>query len=150
MSKDLAEAVRLSRASAIDLGHATIGVDDLAIGILGTEESNVHQLLGVTHSHTVSIRDEIGLNPDPRSTEDMSADTASPLTLGGTIRLTLTAENTMQAAFEEASRCNSSLPHSEHLLLAILNNREHPTTQVFTRFGITYESLNRAIGSQKM
>lgn len=147
-SDGMKEALKLSREAALETGHATIGLDDLLIGILRSGSGAGARLIGSLAGDLRKIEESVRQTPNMRSSEDqVEVDGSAPIT-PGSILLTSSAESAVKRAYEEAFSRKKSEVGTEHLLLSILQDEDNVVSRALATSGITYQSVRAAIDRQ--
>ena len=121
-----------SKEEAIRLGQSTVGTEHFILAILQEGGGKAIDILQSLNTDIDCLKQNIhtltsarGLNPPSHNA----------------IHFTLQAERAMQTTFLEAKLAQSEVINTGHLLLSILRNENDPTTKVFNRLGIDYESV---------
>ncbi len=139
MKKNFSSRVQIvmqyAREEALRLGHDYIGTEHLLLGLIREGE-------GVA----VEILKNLGCDLDElkRSIEDAVRTTGDTMTIGD-IPLTKRAEKILKMAYMEAERYKSDVTGTEHLLLALVREREGVAAQVLLSFDITYELVREEL-----
>jgi len=120
-----------SKEEAVRLGQSTVGTEHFILAILQENEGSAINLLRNLNIDMEKLRQNIhtltsarGLNPP-----NFNA-----------VHFTVQAERAMQATYLEAKRMQSDVINTAHLLLSILRNENDPTTKVFNKLGLNYET----------
>ena len=121
-SKNLQSILKLAKEEAIRLGHSYVGSEHLLIGLLKIKTGTSKKIFELYDVNVVSINKMI---------EDLISSSESTISLGH-LPLSMRAERVLKNAYLEASSRNSNVADDEHLLLAMLREKE----------GIVYEVLN--------
>jgi ATP-dependent Clp protease ATP-binding subunit ClpC len=140
-NEGMTEAIRLSRESAIEANHSTIGIDDLTIGILRSGNGRGAQIIQTLGVNTKKLEDAIRDNPDTRSADESASETMAIPVSKESIFLTSIAEESVKNAHQEAARSGASSVGTEHLLLSILRDESQEAAQVLISQGVTYEKV---------
>ena len=116
--------IQYSREEALRLGHDYIGTEHLLLGLIREGE-------GIA----IEILRNVGCDLDEikKSVEDAVRTTADTMTIGD-IPLTKRAEKILKMAYMEAERYKSGVTGTEHLLLALVREREGVAAQVLLSF----------------
>ncbi len=139
MKKNFSSRVQIvmqyAREEALRLGHDYIGTEHLLLGLIREGE-------GVA----VEILKNLGCDLDElkRSVEDAVRTTGDTMTIGD-IPLTKRAEKILKMAYMEAERYKSDVTGTEHLLLALVREREGVAAQVLLSFDITYDLVREEL-----
>ncbi len=130
-SQRVQRVIQLSREEARRLGHDHIGAEHLLLGLIREGEG-----LAVT------ILQRLGCDLDEIRTavEDALGVTGETTTYGN-IPFTRRAEKVLKMAYNEAERYRSDIIGTEHLLLALVKEREDIASQVLHTFDVTYEAV---------
>lgn len=139
MKKNFSSRVQIvmqyAREEALRLGHDYIGTEHLLLGLIREGE-------GVA----IEILKNLGCDLDElkRSVEDAVRTTGDTMTIGD-IPLTKRAEKILKMAYMEAERYKSDVTGTEHLLLALVREREGVAAQVLLSFDITYDLVREEL-----
>ncbi|MDZ7331637.1 MAG: ATP-dependent Clp protease ATP-binding subunit [candidate division KSB1 bacterium] len=139
MKKNFSSRVQIvmqyAREEALRLGHDYIGTEHLLLGLIREGE-------GVA----IEILKNLGCDIDElkRSVEDAVRTTGDTMTIGD-IPLTKRAEKILKMAYMEAERYKSDVTGTEHLLLALVREREGVAAQVLLSFDITYDLVREEL-----
>jgi len=127
--------IQYSREEALRLGHDYIGTEHLLLGLIREGE-------GIA----IEILRNLGCDLDEikKSVEDAVRTTGDTMTIGD-IPLTKRAEKILKMAYMEAEKYKSDVTGTEHLLLALVREREGVAAQVLFSFDITYESIREEL-----
>ncbi|MDZ7270615.1 MAG: ATP-dependent Clp protease ATP-binding subunit [candidate division KSB1 bacterium] len=130
-SQRVQRVIQLARDEARRLGHDHIGAEHLLLGLIREGEG-----LAVT------ILQRLGCDLDEIRTavEDALGVTGETTTYGN-IPFTRRAEKVLKMAYNEAERYRSDIIGTEHLLLALVKEREDIASQVLHTFDVTYEAV---------
>ncbi len=127
--------IQYSREEALRLGHDYIGTEHLLLGLIREGE-------GIA----VEILKNLGCDLDEvkKSVEDAVRTTGDTMTIGD-IPLTKRAEKILKMAYMEAERYKSDVTGTEHLLMALVREREGVAAQVLLSFDVTYELVREEL-----
>lgn len=127
--------IQYSREEALRLGHDYIGTEHLLLGLIREGE-------GIA----VEILRNLGCDLDEikRAVEDAVRASGDTMTIGD-IPLTKRAEKILKMAYMEAERYKSDVTGTEHLLLALVREREGVAAQVLLSFDVTYELVREEL-----
>jgi len=127
--------IQYSREEALRLGHDYIGTEHLLLGLIREGE-------GIA----IEILRNLGCDLDEvkKSVEDAVRTTGDTMTIGD-IPLTKRAEKILKMAYMEAERYKSGVTGTEHLLLALVREREGVAAQVLLSFDVTYELVKEEL-----
>ncbi len=129
--------IQYSREEALRLGHDYIGTEHLLLGLLRESE-------GIA----IEILNNLGCDLDElkKSIEDAVKTTGDTMTVGD-IPLTKRAEKILKMAYMEAERFKSDVTGTEHLLLALVREKEGVAAQVLMSFDVTHELVKEELGN---
>ncbi len=127
--------IQYAREEALRLGHDYIGTEHLLLGLIREGE-------GIA----VEILKNLGCDLDEvkKSVEDAVRTTGDTMTIGD-IPLTKRAEKILKMAYMEAERYKSDVTGTEHLLMALVREREGVAAQVLLSFDVTYELVREEL-----
>jgi len=127
--------IQYSREEALRLGHDYIGTEHLLLGLIREGE-------GIA----IEILRNLGCDLDEikKAVEDAVRTTGDTMTIGD-IPLTKRAEKILKMAYMEAERYKSDVTGTEHLLLALVREREGVAAQVLLSFDVTYEFIREEL-----
>lgn len=127
--------IQYSREEALRLGHDYIGTEHLLLGLIREGE-------GIA----VEILKNLGCDLDEvkKSVEDAVRTTGDTMTIGD-IPLTKRAEKILKMAYMEAERYKSGVTGTEHLLMALVREREGVAAQVLLSFDVAYELVREEL-----
>jgi ATP-dependent Clp protease ATP-binding subunit ClpC len=127
--------IQYSREEALRLGHDYIGTEHLLLGLIREGE-------GIA----IEILRNLGCDLDEikKSVEDAVRTTGDTMTIGD-IPLTKRAEKILKMAYMEAERYKSNVTGTEHLLLALVREREGVAAQVLLSFDVNYELIREEL-----
>ena len=127
-------ALNLALEAARELGHSYVGTEHLVLGLIGEKESIAHKVLTVNGAKHARLKqaliDYVGIG----SKKDISATDMSP-------RLA----RTIESASEEALRSGARLIGTEHLLSALINQRDAVGTRLLESEGISLSELRSSL-----
>ena len=121
-SKRVQNIIKYGKEEAIRLGHSYVGSEHLLLGLLREASGKSAKIFDIYDCDIDDIRAMV---------EDMIKTSGGTMTLGH-LPLTRRAERILRNAFNEAVSLNVNISDDEHLLLAMLKERE----------GIAFEVLN--------
>ncbi|MBC8180600.1 ATP-dependent Clp protease ATP-binding subunit [candidate division KSB1 bacterium] len=129
--------IQYSREEALRLGHDYIGTEHLLLGLLRESE-------GIA----IEILNNLGCDLDEliKSVEDAVKTTGDTMTVGD-IPLTKRAEKILKMAYMEADRFKSDVTGTEHLLLALVREKEGVAAQVLMSFDVNYDLIKEELGN---
>lgn len=127
--------IQYSREEALRLGHDYIGTEHLLLGLIREGE-------GVG----IEILKNLGCDIDElrKSIEDAVKTTGDTMTIGD-IPLTKRAEKILKMAYMEAEKYRSDVTGTEHLLLALVKEKEGVAAQVLQTFDINYDAVREEL-----
>ena len=129
-----AEALRLSRESAEELGHGYVGSEHLLLGLLREEEGLAHRVLT-----EYGLTDEMILSVLRRSVGAGLAGTAPSQ------GLTPRAKGVVELAVSEAARMGSPMIGTEHLLMGILREGGNMALRILRTVGVDPKKMYSSI-----
>ncbi|MBC7186800.1 MAG: ATP-dependent Clp protease ATP-binding subunit, partial [Calditrichaeota bacterium] len=136
-SQRVQRVIQLSRDEARRLGHDHIGTEHLLLGLIREGEG-----LAVT------ILQRLGCDLDEiRSAVEDAVGVTGETTTYGNIPFTRRAEKILKMAYNEAERYRSDIIGTEHLLLALVKERDDVASQVLHTFDVTYEAVAQELES---
>ncbi|MCR4439806.1 MAG: ATP-dependent Clp protease ATP-binding subunit [bacterium] len=136
-SQRVQRVIQLSRDEARRLGHDHIGTEHLLLGLIREGEG-----LAVT------ILQRLGCDLDEiRSAVEDAVGVTGETTTYGNIPFTRRAEKALKMAYNEAERYRSDIIGTEHLLLALVKERDDVGSQVLHTFDVTYEAVAQELES---
>ena len=127
--------IQFSREEALRLGHDYIGTEHLLLGLIREGE-------GIA----VEILRNLGCDLDEikRSVEDSVKTSGDTMTIGN-IPFTKRAEKILKMAYVEAEKYKSDIIGTEHLLLALVKEKDGVAAQVLLSFDVTYDSVREEL-----
>jgi ATP-dependent Clp protease ATP-binding subunit ClpC len=123
--------IQFSREEALRLGHDYIGTEHLLLGLIREGEGIAVEILRNLGSDLDEIK---------RSVEDAVKSTGETMTIGN-IPFTKRAEKILKMAYVEAEKYKSDIIGTEHLLLALVKEKDGVAAQVLLSFDVTYETV---------
>ena len=127
--------IQYAREEALRLGHDYIGTEHLLLGLIREGEGIAIEVLRNLGCDLDELR---------RSVEDAVRTTGDTMTIGD-IPLTKRAEKILKMAYVEAEKYKSDVTGTEHLLLALVREREGVAAQVLMSFDVTYEVIREEL-----
>ena len=127
--------IQYSREEALRLGHDYIGTEHLLLGLIREGEGIAIEILRNLGGDLDEIK---------KAVEDAVRTTGDTMTIGD-IPLTKRAEKILKMAYMEAERYKSAVTGTEHLLLALVREREGVAAQVLLSFDVTYELIREEL-----
>ncbi|MFQ5707491.1 MAG: ATP-dependent Clp protease ATP-binding subunit [bacterium] len=127
--------IQFSREEALRLGHDYIGTEHLLLGLVREGE-------GIA----VEILRNLGCDLDElkRSVEDSVKSSGETMTIGN-IPFTKRAEKILKMAYVEAEKYKSDIIGTEHLLLALVKEKDGVAAQVLLSFDVTYDTVREEL-----
>ncbi|MDZ7263641.1 MAG: AAA family ATPase, partial [candidate division KSB1 bacterium] len=134
-SSRIQSVMQYAREEALRLGHDYIGTEHLLLGLIREGEGMA-----------VEILKNLGCDLDElkRAIEDAVRTTGDTMTIGD-IPLTKRAEKILKMAYVEAERYKSDITGTEHLLLALVREKEGVAAQVLISFDLTYDVIREEL-----
>jgi ATP-dependent Clp protease ATP-binding subunit ClpC len=130
-SPKLKEVISFSREEALRLRHDQIGIEHLLLGLIREGDG---MALKVLHSL------QIDLTLFRRKIEDAIKDKVTAMPTNTTsLPLTKQAEKVLKITLLEAKSMQQDTVATEHLVLAILKNKDNLATQLLNKWDVTYE-----------
>lgn len=128
--------IQFARDEALRLGHDYIGTEHLLLGLIREGEGIAIEILHVLGCDLDEVKQAV---------EDAGRVTSDTMTLGN-IPFTKRAEKILKSAYVEAERYKSDIIGTEHLLLALVKEREGLAAQILTSFGVSYDGVATELG----
>ncbi|MFQ5864217.1 MAG: ATP-dependent Clp protease ATP-binding subunit [bacterium] len=127
--------IQFSREEALRLGHDYIGTEHLLLGLIREGE-------GIA----VEILRNLGCDLDEikNSVEDSVKSAGETMTIGN-IPFTKRAEKILKMAYVEAEKYKSDIIGTEHLLLALVKEKDGVAAQVLISFDVTYDTVREEL-----
>ena len=139
-SQTVQKIMKNAKEEAIQLGHSYVGSEHLLLGILREVNCKAKEILEQVISDVEEIRIMIQ--------EMLKNSTSGTLTLGH-LPLTRRAERILRNTFAEALVLEEKTADDEHLLLAILKEKEGIAIEVLNAFEINYSTVFELIKESK-
>jgi len=127
--------IQFSREEALRLGHDYIGTEHLLLGLIREGEGIAVEILRNLGTDLDEIK---------RAVEDAVKSTGETMTIGN-IPFTKRAEKILKMAYVEAEKYKSDIIGTEHLLLALVKEKDGVAAQVLLNFDITYDSVREEL-----
>ena len=127
--------IQFSREEALRLGHDYIGTEHLLLGLIREGEGIAVEILRNLGTDLDEIK---------RAVEDAVKTTGETMTIGN-IPFTKRAEKILKMAYVEAEKYKSDIIGTEHLLLALVKEKDGVAAQVLLNFDITYEAVREEL-----
>jgi len=131
-SQTVQKIMKNAKEEAIQLGHSYVGSEHLLLGILKESNCTAKEIIEELVSDIEEMRIMIQ--------EMLKTSTSGTLTLGH-LPLTRRAERILRNTFSEASILDQKTADDEHLLLAILKEKEGIAIEVLNAFEINYSTV---------
>jgi len=127
--------MQLAREESARLGHDYIGTEHFLLGIIRDGE-------GVA----VNVLENLGLDLDEvrQSIEDATATMGGSMTIGQ-VPFTPRAKQVLEIAAYEARALKSKFVGTEHLLLALVKDKDGSASQILSAFGVNYKMIKDEI-----
>ena len=134
--------MQLAREESARLGHDYIGTEHFLLGIIRDGE-------GVA----VNVLENLGLDLDEvrQSIEDATATVGGSMTIGQ-VPFTPRAKQVLEIAAYEARALKSKFVGTEHLLLALVKDKDGSASQILSAFGVNYKMIKdeiQKVGSEE-
>jgi len=122
--------MQLAREESARLGHNYIGTEHLLLGIIKDGKGKA-----------VTILTNLGLSLETvkQSIEDYVATTGGTMTIGE-VPFTPRAKQILEVAANEAKEMKTDVVDVEHVLLALLKEKESVAAQILSAFGVDYKA----------
>lgn len=134
-SRKIQQIVKLARDEAIRLDHNYIGSEHLLLAILKQDQDITVEILT---NMDVDIEELI------KSVEE-STQASGGTTMAGRLVITNQVENILRNTYSEAQTLNSDTMGDEHIMLALLKEKEGVAARTLSSFGIDYYSFKNEI-----
>ena len=122
--------MQLAREESARLGHNYIGTEHLLLGIIKDGKGKA-----------VTVLTNLGLSLETvkQSVEDYVATSGGTMTIGE-VPFTPRAKQILEVAANEAKEMKTQFVDVEHLLLALLKDKEGVAAQILAAFGVDYKT----------
>ncbi len=132
------KVIQLARQESARLGHDYIGTEHLLLGI-------VRQGEGVA----VTVLVNLGLNLETlrQSIEDAVQSTGSSTATAGEVPFTPLARQILEVAAEEAKETKTEYVGTEHILLALVKDKNGVAAQILAAFGVDYRAVKAEVNA---
>ena len=122
--------MQFAREESARLGHNYIGTEHLLLGIIKEGKGKA-----------VTVLTNLGLNLDTvkQSVEDYVATSGGTMTIGE-VPFTPRAKQILEVAANEAKEMKTQFVDIEHLLLALLKDKEGVAAQILAAFGVDFKT----------
>ena len=137
-SKKLQTILKYAKEDAIRLGHCYVGSEHLLIGLLKIKSgisSKIFELYDFDIKSVVKI------------IEDLISTAESTMALGH-LPLSMRAERVLKNAYLEASSRNQNIADDEHLLLAMLREKEGVVYEVLSSFNLDFDTVSELVDGE--
>lgn len=127
--------IQYARDEALRLGHDYIGTEHLLLGLIREGE-------GIA----IGILRNLGFEPEEikRAVEDSVRSTGGTETIGN-IPFTKRAERILKVAYMEAEKHKSDVIGTEHVLLALVKEKDGLAAQILSSFNINYDEVREEL-----
>ena len=124
--------MQFAREESARLGHNYIGTEHLLLGIIKEGKGKA-----------VTVLTNLGLNLETvkQSVEDYVATSGGTMTIGE-VPFTPRAKQILEVAANEAKEMKTQFVDVEHLLLALLKDKEGVAAQILAAFGVDYKTAH--------
>ena len=139
-SKRLQAILKYAKEDAIRLGHSYVGSEHLLIGLLKIESgisSKIFELYDIDIESVIKM------------IEDIINTSESTMTLGH-LPLTIRAERVLKNAYLEASSRNQSVADNEHLLLAMLREKDGTVFEVLSSLNFDFDTVSELVDGENV
>jgi len=126
----VSKVIRYSKEEAMRLGHDYIGTEHLVLGIIKEAEGIAIKILQNLGCELPKLKKAI---------EDSTAPSGGTMTIGN-LPLSKRAEKALKMTYIEAKNFKSDVIGTEHLLLAILKEKDSLAAQILLTFNVDYAS----------
>ena len=137
-SKRVQHIIKYAKEEAIRLGHSYVGSEHLLLGLLRENSGLSAKIFDIYDCDIKDVQSMI---------EDLIKTLGNTMTLGH-LPLTRRAERILRNAFNEAAALGTGIADDEHLLLAILKEREGIAREVLNSHNLDYESVLDLINNE--
>ena len=128
--------IQFARDEALRLGHDYIGTEHLLLGLIREGEGIAIEILQSLGCDLEEIKNAV---------EDAGRVSGETMTAGN-IPFTKRAEKILKSAYVEAEKNKSDIIGTEHLLLALVKEKEGLASQILKSFGVTYDAVSTELG----
>ncbi len=126
----VSKVIRFSKEEAMRLGHDYIGTEHLLLGIIKEAEGIAVKILQNLGVDLAKLKKAI---------EDSTAPSGGTMTIGN-LPLSKRAEKALKMTYIEAKNFKSDVIGTEHLLLAILKEKDSLAAQILLTFNVDYSA----------
>ncbi|MFK8046072.1 MAG: ATP-dependent Clp protease ATP-binding subunit [Crocinitomicaceae bacterium] len=128
--------IAYSREEALRLGNDYLGVEHLLLGLLREKDSLAVKILQEFHLDLDVLRKDIEKNVQESSNKPTSTND---------IPLVRQAEKVLKITYLESRLFKSKLVGTEHILLAILREKDNIATRTLNKYGVIYENVKEEL-----
>ena len=139
-SKKLQTILKHAKEDAIRLGHSYVGSEHLLIGLLKIKSGISSKIFEL---YDIDIKSVIKMIEDLISTAD------STIALGH-LPLSMRAERVLKNAYLEASSRSHHVADDEHLLLAMLREKEGVVYEVLNSFNFDFDTVSELVDGENI
>ena len=139
-SKRLQTILKHAKEDAIRLGHSYVGSEHLLIGLFKVQSgisSKIFELYDIDIESVIKM------------IEDITNSAESTMTLGH-LPLTIRAERVLKNAYLEASSRNQSVADNEHLLLAMLREKDGVVFEVLSSLNFDFDTVSELVDGENV
>lgn len=130
------KTIEYAREIALEMGYDTLLPEHVLLGIIKLGEGIGYQVL---HNLNIEI-DEL-----EQEIRDQLDQGTSEIKRAGDLPYSKSTERIFKLSFTEAQSFNTDLIGTEHLLAALLRDDKSPLSEIFLRYGLTYEKVKDEI-----
>ncbi len=127
--------IQFSREEALRLGHDYIGTEHLLLGLIREGEGIAVEILRNLGSDLDDVK---------RAVEEAVKATGETMTIGN-IPFTKRAEKILKMAYVEAEKYKSDIIGTEHLLLALVKEKDGVAAQILLNFEVNYDAVREEL-----
>ena len=139
-SKRLQTILKYAKEDAIRLGHSCVGSEHLLLGLLKIQSGISSKIFDLYDLDIESVIKMI---------EDIINTSESTVTLGH-LPLTIRAERILKNAYLEASTRNQKIADNEHLLLAMLREKDGVVYEVLNSLNFDFDTVSELVDGQNI
>ena len=139
-SKRLQTILKYAKEDAIRLGHSYVGSEHLLIGLFKVQSgisSKIFELYDIDIESVIKM------------IEDITNSAESTMTLGH-LPLTIRAERVLKNAYLEASSRNQNVADNEHLLLAMLREKDGVVFEVLSSLNFDFDTVSELVDGENV
>ena len=138
--------VRLSREVTLSRNGGQIGVADLLVATMRTDNGNALKVIRELGGNPSELEATFAETSVSARSESETPSFEPPAGMPGGILLTDEAEDVVKSTFDEATKRGADAAGTEHLLLAVLRREPGGAAAALIENGITYDRVSAAIG----